>query len=166
MSGARHARVVVQDPAPSINFQFEGERASVAPAYIRVAASQWNARLYIGSVSAAASKPWLEWAGVTHVVCVLGKYAGENALAPEWEFAHKHRFSKIAYLDWAINAAKQRQYWREAFSLLSDALDCAANVVLVHCRNGQDRACFAVYAFFVSCIRWITALLWLMCLGG
>ena len=30
---------------------------------------------------------------------------------------------------------------------MSDALDDAANVVLVHCRNGQDRSCFAVYAF-------------------
>ena len=98
-------------------------------------------------MSAAASKRWLQWAGVTHVVCVLGKYAGENAVAPEWEFAHKHRFRKIAYLDWAINAARQVQYWREAFSLISDALDCAANVVLVHCRSGQGRACFAVYAF-------------------
>ena len=30
---------------------------------------------------------------------------------------------------------------------MADALDSAANVVLVHCRNGKDRSCFAVYAF-------------------
>ena len=33
------------------------------------------------------------------------------------------------------------------FFLMADALESAANVVLVHCRNGKDRSCFAVYAF-------------------
>ena len=60
--------------------------------------------------------------------------------------AHKNRFRGIKYLDWAINFPTQRKYWREVFSQMSDALDSAANVVLVHCRNGKDRACFAVYA--------------------
>ena len=40
-----------------------------------------------------------------------------------------------------------QKYWREAINLISDVLDSAASVVLVHCRNGKDRSCFAVYAF-------------------
>ena len=30
---------------------------------------------------------------------------------------------------------------------MSDALDSADNVVLVHCRNGKNRSGFAIYAF-------------------
>ena len=112
-----------------------------------ISTRKWNGRLYIGSVSAAISESWLRWAAVTHVVCVLGKYAGANDLATEWVVAHKNRFRGIKYLDWAINFPTQRKYWREVFSQMSDALDSAANVVLVHCRNGKDRSCFAVYAF-------------------
>ena len=106
-----------------------------------------SGRLYIGSLSAAISESWLQWAGVTHVVCVLGKFASSNEVTAEWVAAHEKRFRGISYLDWAINSPAQRIYWREAFFLMSDALDSAANVVLVHCRNGKDRSCFAVYAF-------------------
>ena len=45
---------------------------------------RWNGHLYIGSLSAAVSESWLQWAGVTHVVCVLGKYGGPNELTAEW----------------------------------------------------------------------------------
>ena len=51
------------------------------------------------------------------------------------------------YLDWAINDPQQRSRWREAFALLAEVLDCDSNCVLVHCRNGQDRSCFTIYAY-------------------
>ena len=50
-------------------------------------------------------------------------------------------------LDWPINSKEKRRIWREVFNLISDAHDNASNVVLVHCRHGKDRSCFAVYAF-------------------
>ena len=142
-----HVQLPVQENEPSIEYQFEGRHACVPPALIASETGKWTGRLYIGSLSAAISESWLRWAGVTHVVCVLGKYAGSNTVAVEWSVAHQQRYGGISYLDWAINAPAQRLNWREAFSLLSDALDSAANVVLVHCRNGKDRSCFAVYAF-------------------
>ena len=89
--------------------------ARVPPTFILSLTGGWHGRLYIGSLSAAVSESWLLWAGVTHVVCVLGKYAGSNAVAAEWVVAHEKRFRGISYLDWAINSPAQRIYWREAF---------------------------------------------------
>ena len=80
---------------------------------------------------------------MAHVVCVLGKLAGKNVVAHEWKVAHEKRFRDISYLAWPINSKAQR----EVFYLISDALDNASNVVLVHCRHGKDRSCFAVDAF-------------------
>ena len=101
----------------------------------------------MGSVSAVISEPWLRWAGITHVVCNLGKYRRGRQIATEWTIAHDTRFSHISYLDWAINWESQHVYWREVFFLIADALEDPNNAVLVHCLNGKDRSCFVVYAF-------------------
>ena len=106
----------------------------------------WTGKLYIGSLSAAVSEHWLRWAGVTHVVCVLGKFGGGGTCTCEWNAAREHRCNRISYLDWPINLVSQRAYWREVFALLSDALGTSGSAVLVHCRNGKDRSCFLVYA--------------------
>ena len=61
---------------PYLNFKFEAQVAHVNPTQISSRMKKWRGRLYIGSISAATSREWLEWASVTHVVCVLGEYAG------------------------------------------------------------------------------------------
>jgi hypothetical protein len=146
-SQSSHTRVPVQENEPSIEFRYEVWYACVPPTLVALTPKKWSGCLYIGSLSAALSESWLRWAGVTHVVCVLGKYVGQNELTSEWVDAHEKRFRGILYLDWSINYDAQRKYWREVFHLMSDALDSSTNVVLVHCRNGKDCSCFAVYAF-------------------
>ena len=106
----------------------------------------WNGKLYLGSISAAISKDWTSWAGVTHIVCVLGRFAGQEE-ATEWREAHMWRYKGVCYLDWSISYVEEHQRWREVFHLISDALEDESNVVLVHCKNGKDRSCYAVYAF-------------------
>ena len=136
--GPSHVQVPVQENEPSIEYKFEVRNACVPPALIASDTKKWNGRLYIGSLSAAISKPWLRWAGVTHIVCVLGKYAGSNNLAPEWVVAHQKRFSGISYLDWAINAPAQRVYWREAFYFSVEPL-CSidySDQTKCHCKSG------------------------------
>ena len=132
---------------PVLAYYYEVWRAQRSPALIRPPDQKWIGKLCLGSLSAAVSQPCLRWAGVTHVVCVLGEFAGDGACAPEWTAAHNHRFSRISYLDWPIYLTLQRTSWREVFALLSDALASSENAVLVHCRNGKDRSCFFVYAF-------------------
>ena len=44
-------------------------------------------------------------------------------------------------LDWPLS-------WREVFALLSDAFASCGNAVLLHCKNGKDRSCFLIYAFW------------------
>ena len=132
---------------PYLSFNYEARYVNVYTTLISSQMKKWRGRLYIGSISAAVSREWLQWAGVTHVVCVLGKYAGSR-LAPEWSAASENRFRGILYLDWPINSARHRKRWREVFDLLSDALTVPANAVLVHCVNGKDRSPFTLYAFF------------------
>ena len=146
LSQAVLARGPMQVTEPSIQCEFEEKHVRVPPAHITSVTNLWNGRLYVGSLSAAISESWLRWAAVTHVVCVLGQYAGANDLATEWVVAFNNRLRGIKYLDWPINISTQCNYWRVVFAQMSDALDSAADAVLVHCRNGKDRSCFAVYA--------------------
>jgi hypothetical protein len=137
----------LHEEQPVLEYSYEVPNAKTPPALILLPTSKWIGKLYLGPLSAAVSKTWLRWAGVTHVVCVLGKFNKEGGLVPAWEAAQKHRWKTFSYLDWPINSAAQRCYWREVFALLSDTLGSSRNAVLVHCRNGKDRSCFLVYAF-------------------
>ena len=84
---------------------------------------------------------------MTHIVCVLGKYQGQDVITKDYEVAQNNRWLNIQYLDWPVNSESKRRFWREVFGMLADALSISANTVLVHCKNGKDRSAFTVYAF-------------------
>ena len=74
---------------------YEVPYAAVPPALIHT--GKWNGKLYLGSISAAICEDWTRWAGVTHVVCVLGQFADRDrrVVAQEWIDAHKYRYREI-----------------------------------------------------------------------
>lgn len=132
---------------PTLRFEYEVRRARTHPTLLRPHEEAWRGQLYLGSLSAAVSLQWLQWARVTHVVSVLGKFQGQDNISTEWQAAQNNRWKSIQYLDWPVNMETKRSSWREVFGLIADALEISSNVVLVHCKNGKDRSAFTVYAF-------------------
>ena len=100
----------------------------------------------LGSVSAAMSREWLSWAGVSHVVNVLGKYKG-NDITPEWQLSQDRRYKGIQYLDWPVMRRGERDHWREVFAMIASVLLQQSACVLVHCKNGRDRSASVLFAF-------------------
>ena len=76
LKGIPRRNIYVPTSAPSITYNYEVYKAKVPPTLIDT--RMWNGTLYLGSISAAISKDWTSWAGVTHIVCVLGRFAGQE----------------------------------------------------------------------------------------
>ena len=88
-----------------------------------------------------------QWADITHVVNVLGKYQGNEGICDDWKTAQKYRWKGTKYLDWPVNHPSKRNLWREVFATIADALETSSTRMLVHSVNGKDRSPFTIYAF-------------------
>ena len=130
-----------------LHYTSENAVAKTPPVEICGTPKYWAARLYVGPLAAAISSQWLEWCGITHILCVLGRFDDNQCETKEWKAAHAHRQAGISYLDWPIGNTSERSLGRAVFSSLSKVLSRPNNAVLVHCRNGKDRSCMAVFAF-------------------
>ena len=135
-------------PEPPLDYVYEKAWfAKTPPALLYPENNIWRGRLFLGSISAALSKPWLRWAGVTHCICALGKYDKNGLVAKEYEVSQQSHFPGVLYYMWPINFSEARLQFQAVFNAMYKVLQSPGGCLLVHCRNGKDRSAFLIYAY-------------------
>jgi len=107
----------------------------------------WEGKLLIGTLDHAINDEWLQWAGITHIICCLGTFNDSNGPAIEMTCARDTRFNSILYTDWKPNLTWIKQYHWAVYHDVQCVLKSPCNCVLVYCKSGCDRSMFMVSSF-------------------